>query len=73
MNSAAAGDAVVVDYDDVAAAVVCISEECVVAPSPRVVGGAVELRPAVAVGCDNAAAVETAVDQIFSPCCPHTP
>jgi len=71
MNSAAAVD--VVAGDD---AVVCISAACAVALSPHVdavVGGAVELRHAVVVGCDTAAAVDIAVDQIFSPCCPHTP
>ena len=60
---------------DVVAVAVCISAECVVAPSPHaaVVGGAVELRPAVVADYDTAAAVDIAVDQIFSPCCPHTP
>jgi len=72
MNSAV-GDVVAVD--DVVV-VVCISEVCAVALSPHVdvaVGGAVVLRPAVVVGYDTAGAVDIAVDQIFSPCCPHTP
>ena len=72
-SAAAAG----VDEDDVVAAVVCISAKCAVAaPSPHAVvvdGAAVELRPAVVVDCDTAAVVDIAVDQIFSPCCPHTP
>ena len=73
MNSAV-GD--VVAGDDVVVVVVCISAACAVALSPHVdvvVGGAVVLRPAVVVGCDTAVAVDIAVDQIFSPCCPHTP
>ena len=73
MNSAAAAAVVDVVAGDVV--VVCISAACAVALYPHVdavVGGAVELRPAVVVGCDTAA-VDIAVDQIFSPCCPHTP
>ena len=71
MNSAV-GD--VVAGDDVVVVVVCISAACAVALSPHVdVGGVVVLRPAVVVGCDTAVAVDIAVDQIFSPCYPHTP
>ena len=76
MNSAAAAAVDVVVSGYVVVVVVCISAACAVALYPHVdavVGGAVELRPAVVVGCDTAAVVDIAVDQIFSPCCPHTP